>query len=67
MWCDRKEHERHKAANIHGTLCEELSLRPDGVYQLESNQDQEIISLYFEPRQANREQPQSTPKVHSRF
>lgn len=40
MWYDRKEHERHKATNIHGTLNKELSLRPDGVYQLESNQDQ---------------------------
>lgn len=44
-------------------LCKELSLRPDGVYQLESGQDQETISLHFEPRQANREQPPSTPKI----
>lgn len=58
MWCDRKEHERCKAANTH----KELSLRPEGAYQLESNQDEKIAGLYFEPRQASLEQPQSTPK-----
>lgn len=46
----------------HMGLHKELSLRPKGAYQLESNQDEEIAGLYFEPRQASRDQPQSTPK-----